>query len=102
VAIEALKGIEQACKELAAKFSEKLHPSFPYTISKVEEKREFLENADLAFGVHKPEKGRSRFAGPRPQLYNKIGQLQGENDSFLKKAFGQNEPTTERRQTKRC
>jgi len=47
-------------------------------------KREFLENADLAFGS-KPEK-EDPDSGTGP-LYNKIGQLQVEND-FLKKDLG--------------
>jgi len=76
VAIEALKE-HSSLQELAAKFE--LHPT---QISSW--KREFLENADLAFGS-KPEK-EDPDSGTGP-LYNKIGQLQVEND-FLKKALG--------------
>jgi len=76
VAIEAIKE-QSSLQELAAKFE--LHPT---QISSW--KREFLENADLAF-KSKPEKEDADIeAGP---LYSKIGQLQVEND-FLKKALG--------------
>ena len=76
VAIEAIKE-QTSLQELAAKFE--LHPT---QISSW--KREFLKNADLAFGS-KSEKEDSN-SGTAP-LYSKIGQLQVEND-FLKKVLG--------------
>lgn len=76
VAIEAIKE-QSSLPELAAKFE--LHPT---QISNW--KREFLKNADLAFGS-KSEKEDSD-SGTAP-LYSKIGQLQVEND-FLKKVLG--------------
>ncbi len=76
VAIEAIK--EQcSLQELAAKFE--LHPT---QISSW--KREFLENADLAFSPNSEKENPDNETGP---LYSKIGQLQIEND-FLKKALG--------------
>ena len=76
VAIEAIKE-QTSLSELAAKFE--LHPT---QISSW--KREFLKNAVLAFGS-KSEKEDSD-SGTAP-LYNKIGQLQVEND-FLKQVLG--------------
>lgn len=74
VAIEAIKE-QSSLQELAAKFE--LHPN---QISNW--KREFLDNADQAFKSEKEE----ATLNTEP-LYNKIGQLQVEND-FLKKALG--------------
>lgn len=76
VAIEAIKE-QSSVQEIAAKFE--LHPA---QISSW--KREFLDNASLAFGP-KPEKGDA--TSDTEPLYNKIGQLQVEND-FLKKVLG--------------
>mgnify|MGYP006111548649 CR=1 FL=1 len=76
VAIEAIKE-QSSLQELASKFE--LHPT---QISSW--KREFLDNASLAFGS-KPEKEDSD--SQTEPLYNKIGQLQVEND-FLKKVLG--------------
>ncbi len=76
VAIEAIKE-HSSLQELAAKFE--LHPN---QISNW--KREFLENADLAFGGKAEKENPESETGP---LYSKIGQLQVEND-FLKKALG--------------
>ncbi|GBF20078.1 transposase [Arenibacter sp. NBRC 103722] len=76
VAIEAIKE-QTSLPELAAKFE--IHPT---QISNW--KREFLKNADLAFGS-KPEK-EDPDVDTAP-LYSKIGQLQVEND-FLKKVLG--------------
>ncbi|MCK0192716.1 transposase [Arenibacter sp. F20364] len=76
VAIEAIKE-QTSLPDLAAKFE--IHPA---QISNW--KREFLKNADLAFGS-KPEKESSDL--DTVPLYSKIGQLQVEND-FLKKVLG--------------
>ena len=76
VTIEAIKE-QRSLQELAAKFE--LHPN---QISSW--KREFLDNADQAF-ISKTEKEEA--ALDTESLYNKIGQLQVEND-FLKKALG--------------
>lgn len=76
VAVEAIKE-RNSLQELASKFE--LHPN---QISSW--KREFLENADLAFGSKPEKENPDNETGP---LYNKIGQLQIEND-FLKKALG--------------
>ncbi|VAW10006.1 Transposase, IS3/IS911 family [hydrothermal vent metagenome] len=75
VAIAAIKE-QSSLQDLAAKFE--LHPN---QISSW--KREFLGNADLVFKL-KTEK-EDPTTGTEP-LYNKIGQLQVEND-FLKKAL---------------
>lgn len=76
VAIEAIK--EQiSLQELAAKFE--LHPN---QISSW--KREFSDNAELAFRSKTEKEDPGSDTGP---LYNKIGQLQVEND-FLRKALG--------------
>ena len=76
VAIEAIKE-QTSLPDLAAKLE--IHPA---QISNW--KREFLKNADLAFGS-KPEKESSDL--DTAPLYSKIGQLQVKND-FLKKVLG--------------
>jgi len=76
VAIEAIKE-QSSLQELAAKFE--LHPN---QISSW--KREFLDNADQAFRSKTEKEDPTLATGP---LYNKIGQLQVEND-FLKKVLG--------------
>lgn len=76
VAIEAIKE-QSSLQELAAKYE--LHPN---QISSW--KREFLDNASLAFDS-KSEKEASD--SDTAALYSKIGQLQVEND-FLKKVLG--------------
>jgi len=76
VAIETIKE-QSSLQELAAKFE--LHPN---QISSW--KREFLDNADLAFKTKLEKEDATSDTAP---LYNKIGQLQVEND-FLKKALG--------------
>ena len=76
VAIEAIKE-QSSVQEIAAKFE--LHPT---RISRW--KREFLDNAALAFGPKPEKEDADPETGP---LYNKIGQLQVEND-FLKKVLG--------------
>ncbi len=76
VAIVAIKE-QTSLSELAAKFE--LHPT---QISSW--KREFLKNADLAFGSKSEKEDSNSETTP---LYSKIGQLQVEND-FLKKVLG--------------
>lgn len=76
VAIDAIKE-QSSLQELAAKFE--LHPN---QISSW--KREFLDNADLAFRSKTEKEDTTSDTGA---LFNKIGQLQVEND-FLKKALG--------------
>jgi len=76
VAIEAIKE-RSSLQELASKFE--LHPN---QISSW--KREFMENADLAFGSRLEKENTD---GETEPLYSKIGQLQIEND-FLKKVLG--------------
>ena len=76
VAIAAIKE-RNSLQELAAKFE--IHPN---QISSW--KREFLDNADLAF---KSKTEKEDFTSETGPLYGKIGQLQVEND-FLKKALG--------------
>ena len=75
VAIEAIKE-RKSLQELAVKFE--LHPN---QISSW--KREFLDNADLAFTSNSEKEASVSQMDP---LYGKIGQLQVEND-FLKKAL---------------
>lgn len=76
IAIEAIKE-QTSLPELAAKFE--IHPA---QISNW--KREFLKNAELAFGSKSEKEDPDLDTAP---LYNKIGQLQVEND-FLKKVLG--------------
>lgn len=76
VAISAIKE-RSSLQELASKFE--LHPN---QISSW--KREFLDNADLAFSSKSEKEDPTSDTEP---LYNKIGQLQVEND-FLKKVLG--------------
>ena len=76
VAIDAIKE-RSSLQELASKHE--LHPNQISTW-----KREFLDNAELAFGAGAEKEDPAPDTGP---LYNKIGQLQVEND-FLKKALG--------------
>jgi transposase len=76
VAIEAIKE-QTSLQELATKFE--LHPT---QISSW--KREFLKNADLAFGAKSEKEGSDSDTAP---LFSKIGQLQVEVD-FLKKVLG--------------
>lgn len=76
VAIEAIKE-QTSLPELAAKFE--IHPA---QISNW--KREFLKNANLAFGSKSEKEDSDVDTAP---LYSKIGQLQVEND-FLKKVLG--------------
>jgi len=75
VAIEAIKE-QSSLQELAGKFE--LHPN---QISSW--KREFLDNADLAFQSKTEKEDPTLDTAP---LYSKIGQLQVEND-FLKKVL---------------
>lgn len=76
VAIEAIKE-QTSLPELAAKFE--IHP-----VQISNWKREFLKNADLAFGSKSEKEDSDVDTVP---LYSKIGQLQVEND-FLKKVLG--------------
>jgi len=76
VAIEAIK--EQASlQDLTTKFE--LH-----TTQISSGKRDFLKNAELAFGSKSEKEDSDLDTAP---LYSKIGQLQVEND-FLKKVLG--------------
>jgi transposase len=75
VVLEAIKE-RSSLQELASKFE--VHPN-QISIWK----REFIENADLAFGSKLKKEIKDSETEP---LYSKIGQLQVEND-FLKKVL---------------
>lgn len=71
VAVQAIKE-QSSVQELAAKFE--LHPNQIST-----RKREFLDNAELAFKSKTEKEDSGSDTGP---LFNKIGQLQVENYFF--------------------
>lgn len=78
VAVEALKE-RQTLSELAERFE--LHPNQISTW-----KRWFLENSEMVFAEKGPKKGKT--INKTDKLYQKIGQLEVEND-FLKKNLGE-------------
>lgn len=81
VAVEALKE-RQTLSELAERFE--LHANQISTW-----KREFLENSEMVFAEKRAKKGKTK--DKTDKLYQKIGQLEVEND-FLKKNFGEVNP----------
>ncbi|MCB0397640.1 MAG: transposase [Flavobacteriales bacterium] len=78
VVLEALKE-RKSLQELAAQY--KLHPN---QISSW--KKEFLENAESAFGQHESI-DKAAIEKEKDELYNQIGRLKMENDWLKKKVL---------------